>query len=95
MVISGVVLFLVAGSPNCLFVWACYEAGLFLFLGVVIKSRLARPVRHYYLIQSVGSALFILGYLSARPALVAVGLTSKLGVGPLHFWVPAIALKLD
>ena len=95
IVTSCVCLLLVFRAPNILFMWAIYEAGLFLFLGLVVKSRTARNVGHYYLVQSSGSALFLMGYLIANPVLVGAGLTIKLGLRPIHFWVPIIAFDLD
>lgn len=95
ILISCALLYLSVGSPNCLFLWAIYEAGLFLFLGMVVKSRAGRRIRYYYLLQSGGSALFLVGYLTASPIVAGVGLIVKLGLRPVHFWVPLLGLKMD
>ena len=49
----------------------------------------------YFIAQSVGSLILLLGgivmgYLSVGGLLVGAGLIIKMGLLPLHYWVPAV-----
>jgi len=51
----------------------------------------------YFVVQSVGSLCLLFGCLASvgiRGGLAVLGIVLKLGVAPLHFWMPAVAGRL-
>ena len=53
----------------------------------------------YFIAQSVGSLILLLGgiimgYLAVGGILVGAGLMIKMGLLPLHYWVPAVVDNL-
>ena len=51
----------------------------------------------YFVVQSIGSLLLLYGGITTAAALLAsfLGVLLKMGLTPLHFWVPPVARKLS
>ena len=63
----------------------------------MIRTENKKPAIYYFVVQSVGSLLLLFGGMSAGVALslCLFGLMLKMGLAPMHFWVPPVAGRLS
>lgn len=87
----------VLGATAFPLAWLGLELNLIAFLPWALRREdQKKGAMGYFIAQSVGSLILllgglILGYLSLGGFLVAAGLLIKIGLLPLHYWVPAVA----
>lgn len=93
-------------SPHWLAVWIFIEINLLSFIALSQHSIIintAEAATKYFVTQSAGSAMFLVGGLSSyirietsniREALVTISILIKLGAAPFHFWVPHVVSNL-
>ena len=62
----------------------------------MIRTENKKPAIYYFVVQSVGSLLLLFGGMSVSVALslCLFGLLLKMGLAPMHFWVPPVAGRL-
>lgn len=91
---------LAVSSSNLTGVWIGMELNLFSFIALingVVGNRPTEPIIKYFVVQRVGSMLFIFGGLAVKSShisllllLRAVGVFIKVGLFPFHTWVPGV-----
>ena len=78
--------------------WMGLELNLLGFIPfAIIRTENKKPAIYYFVVQSVGSLLLLFGGMSVGIALslCLFGLLLKMGLAPLHFWVPPVAGRLS
>ena len=95
-VVGGTILALRASS------WPIAWIGLELnLLGFVPMTILAltnkKSAMTYFVVQSIGSLLLLFGGVTVTAAVLTcfMGVLLKIGLTPLHFWVPPVARKIS
>lgn len=96
--ISGTIISLTAN--RWLTVWLGLELNLISFLPIILlthRSQETESAIKYFLIQALGSGFVLMGGLgtsllsvSWAYILISMGLIIKLGLAPLHFWLPRV-----
>ena len=63
----------------------------------MLRTENKKPAIYYFIVQSVGSLLLLFGGMSVGVALGLglFGLLLKMGLAPMHFWVPPVAGRLS
>lgn len=97
--------FIRLSSPQWLFIWAGLELNLLSFIPLIVQNTLRRESEgavKYFLTQSVGSALLLLGGLTYKIRAHSIALRTligstlvaslllKIGAAPLHIWFPQV-----
>ena len=92
-------------SRNFIIMWAALELNLLSFIPLILvrkNKQEAEAAVKYFLAQALGSGLFIISFLlisynpefmsspSASRLLLIIGLATKLGIAPTHFWFPSV-----
>jgi len=105
--------FLVVSSPSLIFCWVALELSTLIFIPFILRSHL-KSLRDaaikYFLTQSLGSALFVVGVVASSlasvpediettasmvgEAVVSISLLIKVGAAPFHIWLPRIVESL-
>jgi len=91
---------LVLGTRAWALAWLGLELNLMSFLPFALsEERQKKRAMNYFVIQRCGSLLLLLGGLCydqiARVLpMIVMGLILKMGMMPLHFWVPGVARVL-
>ena len=78
--------------------WMGLELNLLGFVPLaMIRTENKKPAIYYFVVQSVGSLLLLFGGMSVGVALslCLFGLLLKMGLAPMHFWVPPVAGRLS
>ena len=78
--------------------WMGLELNLLGFIPfAIIRTENKKPAIYYFVVQSVGSLLLLFGGISVTIviSLCMFGLLLKMGLAPLHFWVPPVAGRLS
>jgi len=81
--------------------WLGLELNLMAFLPWALRQEAQKKgAMGYFIAQRVGSLMLLLGgivigYLSVGGLLVGAGLIIKMGLLPLHYWVPAVVDNLS
>jgi len=81
--------------------WLGLELNLMAFLPWALRQEAQKKgAMGYFIAQRVGSLMLLLGgivigYLSVGGLLVGAGLIIKMGLLPLHYWVPAVVENLS
>nr|BCD33910.1 NADH dehydrogenase subunit 2 [Indochinamon kimboiense] len=95
--ISGVLISI--SSPSWFSAWVGLELNMLSFIPLItikMNSYLSESALKYFLIQALGSALFImsscmfLSFFQLSPSLLLASLLLKLGGAPFHFWFPQV-----
>ena len=89
---------LAAGSVAWPVAWIGLELNLLGFVPLAITSNdTKKPAMFYFVVQRVGSLLLLFGGISGGTvALLSIlGLLLKMGLAPVHFWVPPVAGRLS
>ena len=90
----------VLGATAFPMAWLGLELNLMAFLPWALRQEAQKKgAMGYFIAQSVGSLILLLGgivigYLSVGGLLVGAGLIIKMGLLPLHYWVPAVVDSL-
>lgn len=81
-------------------VWLGLELNLISFLPLIINTHTSQETESsikYFLVQAIGSGFILIGGLSLSFVspyisylIISLGLILKLGVAPLHFWLPSV-----
>lgn len=92
-------------SCNWIYIWIGLEINLISFIPIIMCSIIDRETERsikYFLIQSAGSGLLLLGFiictyypnsfisLYGGTFILVFSLLLKLGIAPFHFWVPHV-----
>ena len=89
---------LAAGSIAWPVAWIGLELNLLGFVPLAINSNdTKKPAMFYFVVQRVGSLLLLFGGISMNTVtlLAVLGLLLKIGLAPVHFWVPPVAGRLS
>ena len=89
---------LAAGTIAWPVAWIGLELNLLGFVPLAITSNdTKKPAMFYFVVQRVGSLLLLFGGISGGTvALLSIlGLLLKMGLAPVHFWVPPVAGRLS
>jgi len=95
-VVGGSLLTIGSSSWPC--AWMGLEINLLGFLPLALWAlHQKKAAIYYFVVQRVGSLLILYGGLrvGVAAALCAGGAVLKLGLAPVHFWVPPVAGKLS
>jgi len=90
----------VLGAASFPLAWLGLELNLMAFLPWALRlERQKKGAIGYFIAQRVGSLMLLLGgiiigYLLVGGLLVGAGLIIKMGLLPLHYWVPAVVDNL-
>nr|UBX38441.1 NADH dehydrogenase subunit 2 [Branchinecta paludosa] len=82
---------LVLSSSSWMGLWLALELNTLSFTPILVKTDKEVSIK-YFLVQSLGSVLFLSGIL--HPIMencIIVGLLLKIGVAPLHLWIPSLS----
>nr|AVW86085.1 NADH dehydrogenase subunit 2 [Levensteiniella iris] len=97
-------------ASNWLYVWLGLELNLMSFVPLLTaspQSRSSEAAMIYFLAQALGSGLLLLGSLSIflspqlflpsyfHHTLIFLGLLTKLGLPPCHFWFPTVMSQIS
>nr|BCD33881.1 NADH dehydrogenase subunit 2 [Amamiku amamensis]BCD33882.1 NADH dehydrogenase subunit 2 [Amamiku amamensis]BCD33883.1 NADH dehydrogenase subunit 2 [Amamiku amamensis] len=91
-------------SPSWFGIWIGLELNMISFIPLItikMNSFLSESALKYFLIQALGSTLFIfsscmfLSLTQLSPILLLMSLFLKLGSAPLHFWFPQVMMGLN
>ena len=93
-------------SSNLLWAFVGLELGTFSFIALIQWGHTHSPAEsssRYFISQTSGSFIFIAGCLiiinssdwtNTTGLIIFIGLAIKIGVAPIHFWVPSIIARL-
>ena len=74
------------------------ELNLIGFLPIALsRQQNKKAAISYFIVQSTGSLMMLYGGIVRVPGSIAVcllGLLLKMGLAPVHFWVPAVARRM-
>jgi len=90
----------VLGAATFPLAWLGLELNLMSFLPWALRREdQKKAAMGYFIAQSVGSLMLLLGgiiigYLTVGGLLVGAALIIKIGLLPLHYWVPAVVASL-
>nr|AKS04117.1 NADH dehydrogenase subunit 2 [Parasagitta setosa] len=91
---------LVLNTSSWPIAWLGLELNLMSFVPAAMnKEKSKKPAMTYFIAQSCGSLMILLGGLmldmsSFSKAVILTGILLKMGLMPLHYWVPLIANSL-
>nr|BCD33742.1 NADH dehydrogenase subunit 2 [Geothelphusa exigua] len=92
-------IFLSISSPSWFGIWIGLELNMLSFIPIItikMNSYFSESALKYFLIQALGSTLFILSscmllsFPQMSPPLLLTSLFLKLGSAPFHFWFPQV-----
>nr|BCD33816.1 NADH dehydrogenase subunit 2 [Geothelphusa aramotoi]BCD33817.1 NADH dehydrogenase subunit 2 [Geothelphusa aramotoi]BCD33818.1 NADH dehydrogenase subunit 2 [Geothelphusa aramotoi]BCD33819.1 NADH dehydrogenase subunit 2 [Geothelphusa aramotoi] len=92
-------IFLSISSPSWFGIWIGLELNMLSFIPLIsikMNSHFSESALKYFLIQALGSTLFILSscmllsFPHMSPPLILTSLLLKLGSAPFHFWFPQV-----
>ena len=100
--VSGLILGTLVVGTACAFpvAWLGLELNLMAFLPWALRQEAQKKSAiGYFIAQSLGSLMLLLGgmvigYFAVGGLLVGGGLIIKMGLTPLHYWVPAVVALL-
>nr|YP_007183159.1 NADH dehydrogenase subunit 2 [Paratenuisentis ambiguus]CCA94490.2 NADH dehydrogenase subunit 2 [Paratenuisentis ambiguus] len=74
--------------------WVVMEVGLYVLVSLMfLESEKVSSVVLYYVVQTVGSGLMILGYMSST-CILDLGVSLKVGLFPFLYWVLVVVKEL-
>lgn len=72
------------------------ELSLLRFLPIFVSNRVSiEGIIKYILVQSGGSAIFLIGIIIIKAPLVIMSILVKLGLFPFYFWVPTVIVRFN
>nr|UAM92215.1 NADH dehydrogenase subunit 2 [Branchinecta gaini] len=82
---------LILSSSSWMGLWMALELNTLSFTPILVKSDKEVSIK-YFLIQSLASVLFLSGVLHPNMEnCIVIGLLLKIGVAPLHLWIPSLS----
>nr|YP_011014785.1 NADH dehydrogenase subunit 2 [Membranipora villosa]WQB41558.1 NADH dehydrogenase subunit 2 [Membranipora villosa] len=87
---------LVFSSSNWFTVWLSLEMSLLGFIPLFNFSSLLETegLIKYFMVQAMGSSVFLVGVVSASSIIILAGFLLKLGMFPFFFWVPLVMASM-
>nr|YP_001552178.1 NADH dehydrogenase subunit 2 [Pseudocellus pearsei]ABS71904.1 NADH dehydrogenase subunit 2 [Pseudocellus pearsei] len=93
---------MIISSSSWFLTWLSLEVNQMMFIGWSLKNKSHQPMMNYFLIQSIGSSLFImsnsmslmiplnLNYTQFTYTMTSIAILIKIGSVPFHFWYPEV-----
>nr|WOW98970.1 NADH dehydrogenase subunit 2 [Cixiidae sp.] len=89
-------------SNNWLTLWISIEINMFMFLPLLSKKKMKDQPMKYFIIQSTSSSMIMVAILHnsisqtslSQSMLLMMSMMLKLGMSPMHMWVPSIMSKM-
>lgn len=89
---------IVVSSSSIIIIWLSLELRVFSFLPIIISSQTFSAIK-YFFVQRVGSVIIlfssIYSFSSRIIRFLIIALILKLGIAPLHFWLPSLVSSLQ
>nr|YP_010318563.1 NADH dehydrogenase subunit 2 [Pseudopotamilla reniformis]ULD67142.1 NADH dehydrogenase subunit 2 [Pseudopotamilla reniformis] len=94
-------------ATHWIFLWLSLELNMLSFIAIMHqnqKTQTTEATVKYFVIQAVGSILFLTTGISTQmltphpllpPALIMLSIFMKMGAAPFHFWFPPVASSLN
>nr|UBS93991.1 NADH dehydrogenase subunit 2 [Iolania perkinsi] len=90
-------------SNNWLTIWMSMEINMFMFLPMISSKKMKDQPMKYFIIQSTSSSLILTSLLInsinqtsiSQSTILLTSMMLKLGMSPLHSWVPTIMNKMS
>nr|WOW98983.1 NADH dehydrogenase subunit 2 [Cixiini sp.] len=90
-------------SNNWLTLWMTLEINMFMFLPMMAKKKMKDQPMKYFIIQSLSSSMIVssilINSINQTPLnqsmMLVISFMLKLGLAPLHMWVPTIMNKMN
>jgi len=89
---------IVVSSSNIIIIWIRLELRVFSFLPIIITRQTFSAIK-YFFVQRVGSVIILFSSIYSFSSNIIrfflLALMLKLGIAPLHFWLPGLVSSLQ
>lgn len=75
--------------------WIAIEVVLLAFIPIFNYNKETRAAMKYFIIQLIGSLIFLYGTITSYFFIVRIRLLLKLGLGPFFIWVPIVIIEIS